>query len=390
MKILQIVPHFYPAWSFGGIARVVYEISRELALRGHEVTVHTTNALDPKADFKASKPEYYIEDMRVRYYRNLMRFGGLTLSSNTLLSSARREIRNSDIIHMHGFRTFQNMIAHFYARRYRRPYVLTAHGTIPRIVEKIAFKKLYDDFFGYRLLKQASRVIASANIEMKQCANMGIADKRIVIVPNGIAAGLSDASPESGTFRKEFGLDNEQDLILYVGRIHKRKGILFLLDAFAQLGSKNATLVVAGPDDGYMSIMKEKASHLGIAEKVIFPGFISERVKWAAYVDATVVVYPGIYESFPLVPLEAALCSRPVVVSDDSIMAEIVSQGGFGFPTRYGDVTQLKGLLEKILNDRKIAREMGKKGREFVKKNYNWRDIVSKLETVYSSAVATN
>jgi len=388
MRILHVVPHFFPAWSFGGIARVVYEISRDLARRGHEVTVHTTNALDPKTDFKVGKREYYIEGVKVRYYRNLARFGGLNFSSNMLQASSRREIQNSDIIHMHGFRTFQNVIAYYFARKYRRPYVLTAHGTIPRIVEKIVLKKLYDEVFGYKILKHARQLIAQSNIEKNQFANMEISSKKVAIIPNGINTKLFEAPPKSGTFKKKLGLDSDIALILYVGRVHRRKGIGFLLDAFARLGDTNALLVIVGADDGYMSVMKEKTSHLGISEKVIFTGFVSERVKLAAYVDSEVVVYPGIFESFPIVPLEAALCSKPTIVSDDSVMAEIVTHGGFGLSIRYGDVAQLRDSLLTILNNPKIAREMGRRGTDFVKKNYSWRDIVSKLEHVYFDALA--
>jgi len=117
MRIVQVVPHFYPAWSFGGIARVVYEISRELVRRGHEVVVYTTNALDPRTDFKVSKSEYDVEGMRVRYYGNIARFGGLNFSSDIFAHSSRREILNSDIVHLHAFRTFQNVVAHYYSER---------------------------------------------------------------------------------------------------------------------------------------------------------------------------------------------------------------------------------------------------------------------------------
>lgn len=390
MRIVQVVPHFYPAWSFGGIARVVYEISRELVRKGHEVVVYTTNAFDPKTDFKVSKPEYDIEGMRVRYYNNIARFGGLNFSSDTFDDSSRREIRDSDIVHLHAFRTFQNVIAHHYSRRYGKPYVLTGHGTLPRIVEKVVYKRLYDEAFGYRILEHAHQLIASSNIEKQQYVDLGASSSKVVIVPNGINTELFESPPESGTFKKKFGISDNRDLILYVGRVHRRKGIGFLLDAFAALEDLDTVLVIAGSDDGYMDAMKGRAFRLGIADRVLFTGFVSETVKLAAYVDSKVVVYPGIYESFPIVPLEAALCSKPVIVSDDSVMGEIVAKGGFGFAVRYGDVAQLRGSLQKILDARGTASEMGQKGRDFVERNYNWRDIVSKLETVYSNAVAAN
>lgn len=385
MRILQVVPHFYPAWSFGGIARVVYEISRQLAERGHDVTVHTTNALAPKINFKAAKGEYQIEGMKVRYYRNLSWLGGLNLSSDALGTATLREVEDSDVVNMHSFRTFQNVTAYFCARRCRKPYILTGHGTVPRVVERIVSKKMFDETIGFRILRHAARLVASTDIELDQFVNMGVSDERVVIIPNGIDTKPFEGLPKPGTFKNKFGIDEESALILYVGRVHKRKGIGFLLDAFARLDSTKAALVVAGPDDGYMSILKERASRLKIADKVIFTGFVSERVKMAAYVDSTVVVYPGIYESFGLVPLEAALCSKPVIVSDDSAMAEIVRQGGFGESTKYGDPSQLMEVLQKTLSDPEAAREMGRKGRQFVKKNFNWSNIISKLEAVYSS-----
>ena len=387
MKILQVVPHFYPAWSFGGIARVVYETSRQLVERGHDVTVHTTNALDPRTNFKAARREYQIEGMRVKYYRNLALVGGLNLSSDALGTETLREVKDSDIVNMHAFRTFQNVIAHFCARRCRKPYVLTGHGTVPRVVERIVSKKLFDEAFGFRLLRHAARLVASTDIEMKQIVSMGVSNERVVVVPNGVDTKSFERLPKPGTFKHKFGLDDELDLILYVGRVHKRKGIGFLLDAFAHLDKAKVALVVAGGDDGYTSILRERASSLKIADRVIFTGFISERVKMAAYIDSTVVVYPGIYESFGLVPLEAALCSKPVIVSDDSAMAEIVRQGGFGESTKYGDSSQLMKALQKTISDPERAREMGKKGKQFVKRNFDWSSIVSKLETVYSSSL---
>jgi glycosyltransferase involved in cell wall biosynthesis len=368
----------------------VYEVSRELVKRGHEVTVHTTNALDPKTDFGVKKSEYYVEGMTIRYYKNVARFGGLNFSLNILEGSSRKEIRNSDVVHMHGFRTFQNVVAHDCSRRFRIPYVLTGHGTLPRIVEKIMQKKLYDEAFGYRLLKDAFRLIASSNIEKQQYIDLGVPSAKVVIIPNGINTQAFDDRHRRGAFKRRFGIPEDSDLVLYVGRVHRRKGIGFLLDAFSGLKGVNAALVIAGSDDGYMAALKEKAARLGILEKVLFTGFVSEQVKLAAYCDSKVVVYPGIFESFPIVPLEAALCSKPVIVSDDSVMGEIVAEGGFGVAVRYGDVAQLRDSVSRILKDARIADAMGRKGREFVKRNYDWRDIVSRLETVYSNAVAAN
>jgi glycosyltransferase involved in cell wall biosynthesis len=386
MRILQVIPYFYPAWAFGGPVRVAYHISQELAARGHEVTVFTTNVRSPNECFKTSAREYKVDGMRVRYFRKIARFEGLYFSP-AIVRALKKQVQNTDIIHMHEYRSLQNIATYYFARKYKRPYVLTAHGSIPRVVEKLLLKQLFDMSIGFRILNGASKLLASSKIEMKQYMDTGISEDRIAIIPNGVDAKTFDSLPRTGAFKRKFGLDKESNIILYVGRIHKRKGIDFLVDAFARLNYSNAVLVIAGTGDNYVFSLKDKSARLGISEKVLFTGFISEADKLAAYVDSEVVVYPGVYESFPLVPIESALSSKPVIVSDDSIMAEIVRQGGFGFSTNYGDAAQLTELLLKILDNPKIAKEMGKKGREFVKKNYDWQGIVSKLETLYSRLI---
>jgi glycosyltransferase involved in cell wall biosynthesis len=387
MRILQVIPYFYPAWAFGGPVRVAYHISQELAAKGHEVTVFTTNILSPNEDFKTSAREYKVDSIRVRYFRNIARFEGLYFSP-AIARALKEQVQNTDIIHMHEYRSLQNVATYFFAKKYKRPYVLTAHGSIPRVVERFFLKQLFDLAIGLRILNGASKLLASSKIEMKQYMQAGISEDRIAIVPNGIDIKIFDNLPRSGVFKRKFGLHKEAKIILYVGRIHRRKGIDFLVDAFSRLDYSEAILVIAGTGDHFVSTLKDKVSQLGISDRVIFTGFISEADKLAAYVDSEIVVYPGLYESFPLVPIESALCSRPVIVSNDSIMAEIVSQGNFGFSTKYGDIHQLTELLLRILRNPKIALEMGNNGREFIKKNYNWADIVSKLEVVYSNAIA--
>ena len=76
MRVLQVIPYFYPAWSFGGPVRSVYHISRELAKRGHEITVYTTNAFDTKRNFKIRKTGTYIDGICVRFFRNVFNLQG--------------------------------------------------------------------------------------------------------------------------------------------------------------------------------------------------------------------------------------------------------------------------------------------------------------------------
>jgi len=86
---------------------------------------------------------------------------------------------------------------------------------------------------------------------------------------------------------------------------------------------------------------------------------------------------------FGLVPLEAAACSKPVIVSNGNAISNIVLQGKFGWSVRYGDVEGLAEIMGRMLGNDNILIAMGQRGRKFTFKNCNWAYIVNKLEQVY-------
>ena len=391
MKILQVVPYFPPAYTFGGPVKVVYQISRELVKRGHEVVVYTTDAKDFNSRINFSS---VVEGIKVYRFKNL----SLTLVKKLklfitpqLASSARREVKEFDIIHLHEYRTFQNVIVYHYARKYGVPYVLQAHGSLPRIVSWKRLKWVYDVLFGYRLLRDAAKVIALSKVEAEQYKRMGVPEEKIAIIPNGIDLSEYAVLPPKGSFKKKFGIPEDKKIILYLGRIHKIKGIDFLVKAYAYLVNeikyKDVILVIAGPDDGYLKEIKSLACNLGVLNSIIFTGILSEKDKIAAYTDSSIVTYLGPYEPYGLVSLEAAACRTPVVVSRGTPMSEIVNKGKFGISVKYGDIPSLSSKLFMLLSDDKLSRNLGRNGRKYIFNNFNWNKIIEKYEQLYEEVI---
>lgn len=388
MRILQVIPVF--SAFFGGPVRVVRSMSKELARR-HEVTVYTTSALDHHRDFGVSPTEVKLDGYRVVYFPRIFKFSKFNFSP-AMTRTLRQTLNKHDIIHLHSWRHFQDIIVNYYAKSLGVPYVLQTHGSLPRVAEKQGLKWIYDMFFGHRLLTDASKVIAFTKMEAEQFRNAGVPEGKIEIIPNGIDLSEYDNLPPKGSFRRKFSIDDDEKIILYMGRVHKLKGIDFLAKSFAHLvrsGLKNVKLVIAGPDDGYLNSAKNLASSLGVSRDVVFVGYVPEEYKVSAYVDSTVVVYPGQYEPFGLVSLEAAVVSKPVVVAEGTFMSEVVKEGGFGICVKYGDVEALAKLLELFVVDDVFACEMGTRGRQYVADNYSIEKVVDKLEKLYESVKAT-
>ena len=383
MKILQVTNFFKPSWESGGPARACYEISKELVKRGHEVTVYTTDGFKYRLNVPKNKP-VMVDGIKVYYFRNLSSY----LARKFVLPLpyylpfiARKEIKNFDIIHLHEYRTFLNIVVSYYARKYKIPYVLQPRGSFPRFTKSFQ-KKIFDVFFGSQITKNARKIIATSKIEAGQFG-FGTSNKKIVFIQNGINLEEFKNLPKKGEFRKKYKIKDTEKIILYLGRIHKRKGLDLLVEVFSKLQKNlNIKLVIVGPDDGYLNYLKNLVKNLKIGKKVIFPGPLFEKNKLEAYVDADVFVLPSKdkYESFGNVVLESLACGTPVIVTNNCGVSEYLNSE-VSYIVEYNE-KQLSDAILNILTDEKKRIKMSVKAKKFVR-NFSWEKVVDKIEKIY-------
>ena len=153
MRILHILQYFYPAVRFGGPVTVVYGISKELAKRGHKVIVYTSDVGNDYSRVSENVKE--VDGIEVHYCRNLTT---KTAPSKvfivpSMVSALKETIRSFDTIHIHGYKSFQNPAICKLSKSKAVPYIIQAHGSLPRIMAKQRLKLIYDVLFGYRLLR---------------------------------------------------------------------------------------------------------------------------------------------------------------------------------------------------------------------------------------------
>lgn len=379
MKILQVIPYFAPRW--GGDVNVCYSLSKELSKLGHDVTIITT-------DFEYDQGyARSLENVKVIPFRRVANLG-MFLYSPEMKGWLRSNIPKYDIVHLHSFRSYQNNIVSKYAKKFNVPYIVQPHGSLPRIVEKESLKQLYDVVWGNEILKSASKIVAVSGNEVGQFRQVGIPDEKITVIPNGVNYVSPTDLPPAGQFREQYSI-HEKHIILYVGRIHKIKGIDFLIRAFNSFiqtwTGDDVTLVIIGPDDGYRSVLEGLVEQLGLSDKVRFIGFMSPLA--AAYQDADVLVYPSTYEIFGLVPFEALLCGTPVIVTDDCGCGEIIKEAECGYLVNYGDVAGLSETLRSALEHPDVNRRMVEAGRRHIEEHLAWESVVKQVEEMYEGCV---
>jgi glycosyltransferase involved in cell wall biosynthesis len=388
MKILQVIPYFYPAWSYGGPPRNAYGLCKELVKRGHEVTVFTTDVLDARNRIKETRE--IADGIEIRRFRNLsnyVAFHHRIFLSPGMIGAMRNNLKNFDIVHLNEYRTLQNLLAHHYARKYDVPYVLQARGSLVNLITKRRLKSLFDALGGHALLQDASRLIAVAPLEVEQYKSQNISGEKIEIVPNGIELAEFENLPPRGGFRQKYSLKENNQVVLFLGRVHKIKGIDLLVSAFAGLAGdfNDARLVIAGPDDGYLPALKSLITELGLEQKVVFTGPLYGEQKLAAYVDADVYALTSSYEVFGVSIFEALACGTPVVVTDRCGIADIIKNKA-GLVVPY-ETAPLKEALRYMLEDDKKRQQYGRDGQALVREKYGWGAIAEQMERVYKRCI---
>jgi len=394
LNILQVTPFFYPAWAYGGVPRVVYELSRELARRGHSVSVCTTDVLDAGHRYLAPSDPVELEGMEVHYFRNRsnsLAFNHQLFAPVGMKGFLRTSGAAFDVIHMHAHRHLLNNLARSCALKHGKPYVLSGHGTILRIERKERTKAVFDLFLGDKVLRDASAFIAVSHAEIKQYEGMGVAGSRCRVIYNGIDASAFSRLPGPGRFRERHGL-NDKKIILFLGKITPRKGIDFLARTFAGLDVKRSVLVIAGSEIGFSGSVKERIEGIiqdrSVSDRVLYTGFLDGDEKLSAYRDADVLVYPAVHEIFGLVPLEAILCGTPAIVTDGCGCGEIFRGREMGYLIKYGDVDGFRATLIDVLSNPADAEAKVAAGREFIIKELTWASAAKAHEEVYRDVIS--
>jgi len=120
---------------------------------------------------------------------------------------------------------------------------------------------------------------------------------------------------------------------------------------------------------------------------LLLPEYI-DKDKLSAYRDATVLVYPSVYEIFGLVPFEAMLCGTPVIVTDDCGCSEMVKEGGFGYVIQYGDISGLKDAMAYVIENVNDGRASAKRGAQYIFSNLTWEKIAQRFEDAYEACIS--
>jgi len=393
MKILHIVPVFYPCLAAGGVVNAVYQLGKKQVAQGNDVSVFTTDSCKEPMNLK-NNYNVDVDGVKTYYFKNLSNFLKNKLTIDTpynLPRKLRKEIKKYDIVHIHEHRHSLAIASSYYASKNNIPYILQAHGSVLPFFQKEKMKEAFDKLWGFKILHEASKVFALTDIEKDQYIKMGVEEKNIEIVPLGINLEEYLDLPKKGNFRAKYNVKDEEKLLLFIGRIHKIKGLDLLIESFALLSKdiKNLKLAIVGPDDGFLDELLEIIAKSDInSEKVIIAGSLYGEDKKEAIVDCDIFIMPSQYESFTTSGLEAMACEKPIILTKNNHIHTWVSEN-VGLSCEY-EKEDISNNVEKMLKNPELMKSYGKNGLKEIKEKYNWDSVEKEVSSIYKEIIENN
>lgn len=369
MKVLHVVPSFYPAHYYGGPIQSTLHLCRKLAEAGCEIRVLTTNANGPASvlDVPTDGEVEVAPGVRV-LYANRTRPDSFSLA---LLARLPEMSRWADVVHLTSVYSFPVMPAMLAARMAGKPMVWSPRGSLQRWAgsTRVRLKDAWDA--ACSAIQPKNTVLHVTSEDEAAESAVRYPRLRTAIIPNGVHVPADlNRKPGDGTLR-----------LVFLGRLHPKKGVENLLEAAAMLGDVRWSLAIAGKGDAdYTASLRRRIAELGLSDRVALLGEVIGAEKQAALENADLAVFPSYTENFGIVIAEAMAHALPVIASKATPWSG-VEERDCGLWVE-NDPATVRDAIVRI--SRMPMREMGTRGREWMLAEYSWDRAAAATAALYA------
>jgi len=396
MKLLNIclASHEYPpetAW--GGIATYTYILSHALARKGHDVHVIT---MSKRKNKDLIDDNVYVHRIKYKklisggFWNQINYSWKIYKTLNRLLKENSIEIMECPEYYTEGF---------FSSKIKKIPLIVKAHTPIFFLsqFEQTRLINSLDNLLVGKLeksqIKSANKVtscsFALAKIISKHCS---IDLDQIQIVPNGINIERFDQIENDFSFRSRYGIEETDIVLLYLGRLEKKKGIYVLAKVIPKFlkNFKHLFFVFVGRDDAKRTHEQEIKTIVGkrFDNRLIFTGFLSSVDKIKAIKACDLMVVPSFWENFGYVCLEAMACKKPVIGTKFGGITEIIMHGKNGLLFNPYCIKELEKLIGLLVKNEEMRIKLGKNARRTIEMKFTDEKMANKTLKVYEEVLS--
>jgi glycosyltransferase involved in cell wall biosynthesis len=325
LRVLHILPSLDPR--MGGVAEAVVQLVRHMAPLGCASEVVTLDAPDGPAFDRVDAPVHRVGPGKGFY--------GLSLP---LVLWLRENRARFDAFVVHGIWQFHSFAAWCGVVGTRTPLLVFPHGMLDpwfqhTYPKKHLKKRVYWALLERWVFKRADRVLFTCETELELARRPFLTARHTLAVNGfGIDSVPADTDLPVDAFSDAFPAVRDKRVLLFLSRIHEKKGCDLLVDAFADVAAydRDLCLVIAGPGEAaLLEHLKGIAASRGVADRIVWTGMLGGALKWSALRTAEVFVLPSHQENFGIAVVEAMASHTPVIISNKvNIWREIESAGG--------------------------------------------------------------
>ena len=275
------------------------------------------------------------------------------------------------------------------------PYVVFTHGMLdPYFKHAFPLKHLKKWLYWvpaeYRVLRDAYRVLFTSKAEKRLAEeSFWLHRWNPYVVPYGASGPMGDPEIQKQAFFEKCPTARDKRYLLFLGRIHRKKGCDLLIDAFAAVAADDPSLhlVMAGPDQqSWSAKLREMAEQAGIGDRIHWPGMVTGDAKWGAFYGSEAFILPSHQENFGIAVAEALACGRPVLLADKVNIAEEIAEDKAGLmelDTPEGTRQLLKRWLAMSEYEKK---KMGERAFQCFHTRYDMRENAKAIIRLFETA----
>ena len=384
MPRICLVTHFFPP-HMGGIEKVSYEQSKRLTKSGYEIDVLTSKV--------KGQNEHPTKGIRIIPYSSINiaeRFGvPYPIITIDAYKRFRQAIKKCDLVHAHGHVYISSSLAGIFAKKYKKPFIVTQHNTFIDYRSWLnLIEHLNDYIIGKSVIKRADRILTVSKETMKYVLRLGADISKTSLMYNGVDPNCF-SSLEKGECRKSLGLPQERKIILSVRRLVYKNGLDTLIESayLATKNKKDLLFVITGKGPS-RELIEQRIKQLGIEKNIMLTGFVPDELLPSYYHAADYFILPSASgEGLPLVLFEAMACGLPIIATIVGGTPEIIENMKNGILVPPRNPEEMTKALTKLLIDQSLGKRMGKEATKNVKNRFSWEENVRKLKEVYTEFI---
>lgn len=387
MKILVVTANI--SASSGGLKTGTLNLCKALIKKGHTVLLYTTTYSETNEFNDCEGRLVYLEGVPVKFSNIQFRAMG-NIFSIGLIKDFLKTIPSMDLVLIQSMYQFTSTLTALISKFYNIPYILRPHGTLDPALffrRRSLIKKIYVFLFERWSFLWASAIQYSSKSEMLMTSGVIKKSAPGIVISEGIA--IEDFAKESKkiAFRQSYPQFKDKRILLFLGRIHQKKGIEIALQAFKIVSEKidDLQMAIIGPgESSYVNQLVKLTSQLELEDRVFFLGMVDDELKKSALMDSDIFILPSYGENFGIAVIEAIACGCPVILSNKVGVAENLRNHGVALVAEC-DVVQIASAVCTLCSDPLLVNKMRLEGPKCANKYYSLEAMAAQMDIAYKS-----